>query len=346
MKVLIADDSAFMRRALSEMLSSQRGVEIHVAKDGAEALAMARSIRPDVITLDVNMPVMDGLTCLAHIMTECPCPVIMVSSLTQDGAMATLEALNMGAVDYIPKPGGTVSLNVEQVRAQLLEKIKVAARAQVRGARRAPGAPAATPARAAPRPAPRRGGEGLVLLGCSTGGPQALEEVLPMLPGDFPWPVVVAQHIPGAFTASLAKRLDALCSLRVEEVARMTAIEPGHVYVARGDSDLLISRRSAATFALPVPADDRFLWHPSVDRLVQSALEQLPASQLIGVLLTGMGYDGAEAMTELRRRGGHTVAESEDSAVVFGMPSVLVEKGGAERVLPLRQIPAQLQRWV
>lgn len=348
MKLLIADDSAFMRSALSGMFRELPGWEVHVARDGGEALAKARELRPDVVTLDINMPVMDGLTCLAHIMTECPCPVVMISSLTQKGATVTLEALSMGAVDYIPKPDGTVSLNILQLRGEVVARVRAAAQARVRPAasrpaagrpaRRRSGAPPAGPAGAGP--------PGLVLLGCSTGGPQALEDILPRIPADFPWAVLIAQHIPATFTGSLARRLDGVCQLRVCEVSRMIALESGAIYLARGDCDLLISGRAGSTLAMPVPSDSRYLWHPSVERMVRSALEHLPPSRLIGVQLTGMGHDGADAMSDLRRRGGHTVAESRETAVIYGMPGALVERGGAELVLPLHQIPAQIQHWI
>ncbi len=341
MKLLIADDSAFMRSALSGIFSGQPGWEVHLAKDGNEALARARELRPDVITLDINMPAMDGLTCLSRIMTECPCPVVMISSLTQEGAMATLEALYMGAVDCIAKPSGTVSLRIDRMAEEILARVRAAAGARLRP----PGAPRPPVRRPAPAPA-AAAPAGLVLLGCSTGGPRALEEMLPLFPAGFPWAVLIAQHIPATFTGSLARRLDEACALRVVEVASVTAVEPGHAYLARGDGDVIVSRRGGTTTAVPVPSDPRYLWHPSVERMVRSALEHLPPGRLIGVQLTGMGDDGADAMLELRRRGGHTVAESPETAVINGMPAALVERGGAEVVLPLPRIPDQLARWI
>jgi two-component system chemotaxis response regulator CheB len=363
MKVLVADDSAFMRNALAGMLKTGRGFEVKTARNGAEVLELIGQFHPDVVTLDINMPVMDGLTCLSRIMTECPCPVIMISSLTTAGATATLEALSMGAVDYIAKPGGTVSLNMDEIREQVVQKIEAIARARPRRgpanqttaslARSPLGRSSEKPAPhgskdARPKPQPARRGmaHGMILLGCSTGGPQSLEEVLPQLPPDFPWPVVIAQHMPKDFTRSLAERLDRMCSLSVIEVDRLTQAEAGGIYLARGDGDILVSRRMSGTFLMPAPVDPRYLWHPSVERMVRSALEHFSAAQLVAVQLTGMGHDGAEAMTELRRRGGHTVAESEKTAVVFGMPGALVEKGGAEVVLPLPEIAAQIRRWV
>ncbi len=194
-----------------------------------------------------------------------------------------------------------------------------------------------------PAPAVARG---VVVVGSSTGGPGALEELLAPLPANFPWPVVIAQHMPAEFTRALAQRLDSVCAIGVTEVTSLTALRPGTAYLARGDSDMIFSRRGAADFVLPAPAERRYVWHPSVDRLMTSVMSAVPARELVSVLLTGMGDDGAETMTELRRRGGRTIAESRQTAVVFGMPGELVQRGGAELVLPLGDIAGQLRRWV
>ncbi len=348
--VLVVDDSALMRRYLRQILEAEGDIRVVTARDGEDALRQIEAHDPDVVTLDINMPVMDGLTCLAHIMTEFPRPVVMVSSLTEKGAVATFEALELGAVDYIPKPGGTVSLNIKEIGPELVAKVRAAVRAKVRRGRK--------PALRVPESSGRRGAvargagrarggrvPGLVLIGVSTGGPRTLEEILPRLPGNFPWPVVVAQHMPASFTRVFARRLDGLCALRVMEVDRAVPLEPGGVYVGRGDADVVVGKRLGRSVALSVPEDPQYLWHPSVDRLVWSALEHFPAAHLIGVELTGMGYDGAEAMAELHRRGGRTVAESEETAVVYGMPRELIERGGADAVLPADRIAEQLVAW-
>ncbi len=184
-----------------------------------------------------------------------------------------------------------------------------------------------------------------MLVGVSTGGPRALEVLLPGLPQDFPWPVLVAQHMPGSFTGPFAARLDAQCALTVQEVNRPMPLLPGHVYIARGGSDMVLTRRGGALTALPRPETPGHLWHPSVEVLARSALEHLDASRLLGVMLTGMGYDGADGFTEIKRRGGRTIAESQDTAVVFGMPGELVARGGASVVLPLERIAPQLVSW-
>jgi two-component system chemotaxis response regulator CheB len=182
----------------------------------------------------------------------------------------------------------------------------------------------------------------VVIIGTSTGGPPALEAVLSALPASFPWPILVAQHMPAAFTASLSQRLDGLCALHVMEVTRPTPLAAGGIYVARGDADMIVSLRSTGPVVLPTPADLAHSWHPSVDRLVASAMVHLPPQRLIGVLMTGMGNDGAASMAALRQAGGHTIAEAEETAVVWGMPGELVKAGGAGLVLPLETIAARL----
>ncbi|WP_025322990.1 chemotaxis-specific protein-glutamate methyltransferase CheB [Deferrisoma camini] len=348
-KVLVVDDSALMRKYLRQMLETQEDFEVYTARDGEDALRRIQEVDPDVVSLDINMPVMDGLTCLSHIMTESPRPVVMVSSLTEKGALATFEALELGAVDYLAKPDGTVSLQIKDQADELIRKVRAALGAK-RRPRRSSGERVHPPPErlrkplAAPEPA-ERAPEGLVLIGVSTGGPRTLEEILPDLPADFPLPALVAQHMPGHFTRVFAERLDRRCALRVKEIRGPSLLEAGTVWIARGDADVVLSRRRKGLVALGVPADERCLWHPSVDRMVRSALEHVPADRLIAVELTGMGDDGAEAMAEVHRRGGRTVAESEDTAVVFGMPKELIERGGADKVLPCHRIARQLVQW-
>lgn len=353
-KLLIVDDSALMRRVMGQVFQPAGGFVVDFARDGVEALAKLHAFGPDVVTLDVQMPRMDGLRCLDRIMVERPCAVLMVSSLTAQGADATLEALELGAFDFVPKPDGAVSLAMDELAPILLDKVRAAAaspvprshrlteRLRARRAARLPAlAPAPPPMRAAP-PAAGADIAGAVIIGASTGGPPALEAVLTALPESFPWPVLVAQHMPAAFTASLARRLDALCALRVAEVTAPMPIAPGSIYLARGDADMTVSRRASGPIVLPAPASPAHRWHPSVDRLVTSAMAQLPPARLVGVLMTGMGNDGAAAMAALRLAGGRTIAEAEETAVVWGMPGELVRAGGAEVVAPLEAIAARL----
>ena len=355
-KVLVVDDSALMRKHLVTLLESEGGFQVRVARNGLEALSLLASFDPDVITLDINMPEMDGITCLSHIMVTKPKPVVMVSSLTEKGAEATLQALSLGAVDYVHKPDGTISLSIERVHRELLVKIKGASRARVRVGMGLGDALRQT-TRFSSRenrqerptsysPIANAADMGLVLIGVSTGGPGTLEEILPLLPPNFPWAVLVAQHMPGSFTNVFAKRMDSVCALPVQEVSRQSPIEPGNIYVAKGDADLVVMGRGKSLLAVPVPLSQQHLWHPSVTRLVTSAMESVTADRLIGVLLTGMGDDGAAAMAELRRRGGRTIAQDEATSIVFGMPSELIRLGGAAVVLPSHAIAREITTWL
>ena len=346
-KVLVVDDSALMRRQLARILGDSGEWEVHTARDGENALELIAEIDPAVVTLDVHMPVMDGLDCLSRIMTDSPRPVVMVSSITEEGALATLEALELGAVDYLQKPDGTVTADMERVHKDLLARVRGAASARLESAvdEEAGAAQEDTANDTEPVVAPRSD-SGVVLIGVSTGGPRTLESVLPRLPADFPWPVVVSQHMPASFTRVFAERMDSHCVLRVQEVGRPTPLEAGNIYIGRGDADVVISRRGGRLMVMPVPSDERAFWHPSVDRLVESALECLSCEELIGVLLTGMGDDGAAAMKRLHDGGGLTIAESEASCVVWGMPAALVEANGASRVLSKGQVAGQLSRWL
>ncbi len=350
-KILVVDDSALVRKLFGRVLEKESDFETRFARNGVEALQQLDEFRPDVITLDVHMPQMGGLECLDRIMVERPCPVVMVSTLTAEGADATLEALRLGAVDFIPKPEGAVSLRIDEFAPTLVAKIRAAATARIKiSSRLRERVLHRTRARAEPpiarprRRAGRASGEGLVLVGTSTGGPTALEALLTPLPENFPWPILVAQHMPATFTGPLAKRLDDLCAVQVVEVIRPTVMQAGCVYIGRGDADLIVARRAAGLVALSAPVEPDYPWHPSTDRLVRSALTHLPARQLIGVLMTGMGDDGAAAMTSLREQGGRTIAEAEETAVVWGMPGELARAGGADWIEPLPKIADRLIR--
>ena len=353
-RLLIVDDSALARRFLSRIFEAEADFEIAAARDGVEALEKIADFKPDVVTLDVEMPNMDGLACLDRIMVEHPCPVVMVSALTERGADATLRALEMGAIDFIAKPEGTISLHADELAPVIVERVRMAAAVRIRRSRRlaervrfrAAGTTAA-PARAMRRAAPghaaaRMSADGMVLVGASTGGPPAIEALVSRLPANFGWPVLVAQHMPESFTGSFSRRLDGLCDLAVVEVIKPMPVEAGSIYVGKGDADLIVGRRSGRLVVMAAPADPARRWHPSVDRMVLSAMEHVPAEQLIGILMTGMGNDGASAMTELRSRGGRTIAEAEESAVVWGMPGELVRAGGADEVVPLSRIAQHL----
>lgn len=358
-KVLVVDDSALMRRLITSILS-EAGFEVAVAHNGVEGVEQLLRWEPDVVTLDINMPKMDGLTALSLMMASRPTPTIMVSSLTETGALATLEAMALGAVDYIAKPGGTISLSIEVIAKELVRKVRSAACAKLRAVR-------TSDARIAPAPAPAprvalrnsslsphrtlsscsaESGLRLVLIGVSTGGPRTLEDILPQLPADFSAAVVVAQHMPGNFTHAFAQRMDRLCAMPVREVSAVMPLYAGHVYIGQGGMDIAVEQRLGRLVVLPRPESPAHPWHPSVDVLVDSALEQLPATQIFGVQLTGMGSDGAQAMSRLKAAGGQTIAEDASTAIVFGMPQELIRLGGASMVLPSHAVAKQLRSWI
>ncbi|MBK5966353.1 chemotaxis response regulator protein-glutamate methylesterase [Thiocystis minor] len=349
-KLLIVDDSALMRRQLTNVFQVEGDFEIRQARNGREAVEENRAFQPDVVTLDINMPEMDGITALSLLMAERPVPVVMVSSLTEKGALATFEALNLGAIDYLAKPGGTISLSIDTISDELVTKVRAAARARLKAKSARGLAQRLREERAKPAPRPlavRRGvaGEGLVVIGVSTGGPRTLEDILPLWPADFPWPILVAQHMPGSFTRPFAERMNSLCSLTVVEVDRPMAVEPGTVYIGKGGADMVVGQRAGRLTVLAKPESREFLWHPSVELLGRSVLEHCDPARVVAVMLTGMGYDGADAFAEIKKRGGRTIAESEQSAVVFGMPAELIARGGASLVLHADKIAAQVNVW-
>lgn len=373
-RLLIVDDSALMRKLLVSIFQTEGDFEIRTARNGAEALVELGRFEPDVVTLDINMPEMDGLTALSMLMAQRPTPVVMVSSLTEKGAMATLEALALGAVDFIPKPGGTISLSMDVVQDMLVSKVRAASKARIVGGKRVKAGRASQPSalpvecepvmpRVAVRQPVLRSVEvkaqtmsltstvpyrpfGLVAIGVSTGGPRALEQILPLFAADFPWPILVAQHMPATFTEAFANRLNGLCPLNVVEVSRPMAVEPGNIYIGRGGTDMMLVDRLSALTVLPKPENSEYLWHPSVEALMKSVQKTMQPSQFLGVMLTGMGYDGAQTMTELKQAGARTIAESEETATVFGMPAELIRREGATVVLPVHEIAKQINHWV
>ena len=350
-KLLIVDDSALMRRQLTQIFAATGEFQILQARNGQEAVEQNREFQPDVVTLDINMPEMDGITALSIMMAERPVPVVMVSSLTEQGALATFEALNLGAVDYIAKPGGTISLSIGDITDELVAKVRAAARARIKA--KGPGVKGLVQRlrdehKKVARPlALRRGvaADGLVVIGVSTGGPRTLEDILPLLPANFPWPILVAQHMPAAFTKSFAERLDKICALHVVEAAAPMPVLPGSIFIAKGGADMVVAMRAGRLTVLPKPENSQHLWHPSVELLGRSLLEHCDPARVTAVMLTGMGNDGAEAFAEIKQFGGQTIAESEASAVVFGMPGELIARRGASLVLDANKIATQLVAW-
>ena len=346
-KLLIVDDSALMRRQLTQIFETEGDFQVRQARNGRDAVQENLEFEPDVMTLDINMPEMDGLTALSLIMAGRRLPVVMVSSLTERGALTTFEALNLGAVDFIAKPGGTISLCIGEIRDELVAKVRAAAGARIKRKGLIQRIREDRHQAAAGPVAVRRAiaAEGLVIVGVSTGGPSTLEEILPLLPATFPWPVIVAQHMPAAFTRSFAGRLDQSCALKVVEAGSPARVEPGTVYIGKGGADTVVAQRCGKLVVLAKPENSQFLWHPSVELLGRSVMEHCDPTRVTAVMLTGMGYDGADAFAELKRQGARTIAESKESAVVFGMPAELIKRGGAEVVLPSDQIAARLNSW-
>jgi len=338
-RVLIVDDSALVRRAVERLLGADPGVTVvGTAADGLDALAKIRDLRPDVVTLDVLMPRLDGLKVLACVMREGPVRVLMLSSLTQEGAEETLKALDLGAVDFIDKTALLVSGDLATAGRDLLSKIHTAAAVDTSRLRRREavrGGTAEVPALLQP------GGADVVIVGSSTGGPPALQALIPALPADLPAGVVVVQHIPAGFTRPLAARLDGVSALAVREAEQGDRVRPGEVLIAPGGRHLTFVNRGGELIVVLDFEPSETLHRPSVDVTMQSAAELL-GRRSAGVLLTGMGTDGAWGMWAIRARGGWTLAESEESCVVYGMPRAAVELGAASEVVPLGKMAARL----
>ena len=330
-RVLIVDDSAIVRTMLSSVLKSEPDIEVvGVAGDPFAARAMIAAAKPDVITLDIEMPRMDGLTFLRQLMLEHPLPVIIISSVTQTGSAASIDALSAGAIDVIAKPGGPYSV------ADLAEQLRYRIRA-LRAGRAVHLSRVRRPAAIRPAPSDLSRAPGLILIGASTGGTQAIEALLTKLPADGP-PIVIVQHMPAHFTRAFAARLDGVAAMRVSEAEHHAPLLRGAAYIAPGDSHLLVASRGGELRALIDHGPRVHYQRPSVDVLFQSAAA-LTGIPMVALLLTGMGSDGADGMVALREVGATTIAEDERSCVVFGMPAAAIEKGGATHVAPRSAMP-------
>ena len=348
--VLIVDDSALMRREIRRILESDQDLKVVAAsRSGEEALEHIAQFDPDVVTLDINMGEMDGLTALQHIMMKSPRPVVMLSSLTQEGTTTTYEALELGAVDFVGKPGGTISKNIGEVATDLIFKVKSAATASLSrlgtSRRRRRSQPQSY------RKSFVLGGQKsveffgkVVVIGQSTGGPNTIFEILPHLPADLGVPIFIVQHMPKTFTPGFAKRLDDNSAIAFKEAASGDVVEPGRGYLAPGDMHMTLAQRGLGQKGTVIRLNKTplgTLHTPSVDVTMDSILEFYGANT-IGVLLTGMGSDGADAMVNIRRSGGRTIAESEETCIVFGMPKEAITRGGAEFVLPSYEIAKKI----
>ena len=371
-KVLVVDDSGFFRRRVSEILSADPTIQVvGTATNGKEAIDQALALKPDVITMDYEMPMMDGITAVRHIMQRCPTPVLMFSSLTHEGARVTLDALDAGAVDYLPKNFEDISRNPDKVKQLLCEKVHTISRSNRRFGSYASHAPVAAPvpapagsghaaassfaspaavrtpapARAAApaaapahSPAPKRKPYKLVAIGTSTGGPVALQRVLTQLPANFPAPIVLIQHMPAAFTKAFAERLDKLCRINVKEAEDGDMLRPGLALLAPGGKQMMIDGRGTVKI---LPGDERLNYKPCVDITFGSAAKSY-GDKVLSVVLTGMGADGREG-ARLLKQGGSTVwAQDEASCVIYGMPMAIVKANLADAVYSLDEIGKHL----
>jgi len=347
-RVVVVDDSALVRSLLAEIINRQLDMTcIGSAADPLAAREMIRNLNPDVITLDVEMPKMDGLDFLSKLMRLRPMPVVMVSTLTERGAEVTMRALELGAVDFVSKPKIGISDGLKQLAEEITDKIRVASRARISRTSEAcshAGKPAAHDAPAAARPAPaslgRLSTEKIIFIGASTGGTEATKEVLLSLPPDAP-AVVITQHMPPGFTKSYADRLNSLCRIRVKEATDGERILPGHAYIAPGGLHLSVERSGANYIARVRDGEPVNRHKPSVEVLFDSAA-RVVGQNAYGIMLTGMGADGAKAMRTMRDAGSYNYAQDEASCVVFGMPREAIQHGAANEVLPLKQIGPKL----
>lgn len=361
-KVLIVDDSAFMRKLISEMLSSHPELEvIGTARNGKEALEKVQALKPDVVSMDIEMPVLNGLEALKQIMETNPVPIVMLSSTTEIGAANTITAMEYGAVDFVAKPGGPISLNLKDVERQIVEKVVAASKVKITTLTRA-GASRKVPAETVVMPLPEElfPQEGLekssfakkkftkstntfVIIGTSTGGPRALQEVLTKLPSDIGAPILVVQHMPPGFTKSLADRLNGLSAIHVKEASDGELLVAGTAYIAPGGKHLKIIKVGTAFCVRLDDAELPRMGHrPSVDVLFESAAS-IRDAHFVAVVMTGMGHDGKEGMKVLKESGNAIcIAESEKTSVIYGMPKAIIDSGLADQVVNLQDIASKI----
>ncbi len=342
-KVLIVDDSALVRKQLSEIIATLN-YEIDTAKNGKEAVEKVTKLQYDVITMDINMPVMDGIEAVRQIMKKQPTAILMVSSLTTQDASITMDALNLGAIDYISKPG-TMNIGKDENYEEIIQKVKSLSRIPLRRIKQQASRPPVRERKRVERKTQTREVSSskeitkVVLIGSSTGGPGLIEQICAALPENYKYPVCIVQHMPAQFTAAFATRLDRASALNVYESAQNMELLPGNIYVARGGVHMNFAKKVSGKIVIREDKNkgDNF-FQPSVNEMMFSSLEVFDASQLVGVILTGIGDDGADGMVELKRKGAYTLGESEESATVYGMPKEAYDRGGVMEQLTFPQI--------
>lgn len=348
-KVLVVDDSAFMRKVISDMIEADPDCEVvDVARNGEEAINKIKVLSPDVVTLDIEMPKMDGLTALKIIMETNPLPIIMLSSLTKKGADETLKALDLGAFDFITKPSSLVKVSTPEMREELLQKIKFASRTKVSKPtfteRPKPFIPT-MPKRslAEPKTEGNTRFRKLIAIGTSTGGPRALQEVVPYIPKNIDAGIIIVQHMPPGFTKSLAERLDSMSQISVKEAEDGDIIKAGCAYLAPGDAHIKVYKQ-ASHFVIKLDYGERVSGHkPSVDAMMYSIAE-LHDPNVVGVIMTGMGADGADGLKRVKENKGYVIAQDEDSCVVFGMPKSTIKLGVVDKVVGLSNITNEIMK--
>jgi two-component system chemotaxis response regulator CheB len=323
------------------MLNSDPDIKvIGIARDGIEAVEMTASLKPDIVTLDIDMPNMDGIEALKRIMADNPVPVLMVSSLTTEGAKATLDALDIGAIDFISKDLDDLSVNIVKIKEILVEKIKIiGGKHFIPTPRVISAAPLEMPKLSSRIPQKKTS---VVTIGCSTGGPKALQTLLSKIPDNFPVPILIAQHMPANFTGPFAERLNNLSALDVKEAEHGETIQRGTAYIAPGRGHMGVLRKKITETVISISENiNGYTYRPSVDALILSVLESY-SGRVLGVILTGLGNDGEKGMKEIKNKGGSTVVESEDSCVVYGMPKAVVQAGIADKILHIDAIAGVL----
>ncbi len=341
-RVLVVDDSALMRKMIPQILSSDPGIEVvGTAMDGLFALKKMKELRPDVVTLDVSMPRMDGIETLRHIVEDFGTPAIIVSSLAQRDTELTFQALEIGAFDFVTKPQDAISVHITEIGAELTAKVKAARENPLARFRMVQGRPARRPEKKQVRLVGTRSVDRLLAIGISTGGPNALSYLLPQIPKDFPAGILIVQHMPAGFTEMFASRLNTTCEIEVKEAKDGDLVLPGRALIAPGNRHLKIKRMSLGTIAVLSDAPPVSGHRPSADVLFRSVASEYGRS-VTALIMTGMGSDGAEGIGEIKARGGMTVAQDEESCIVFGMPKVAIEKDHIEKIVSLKDMGAFL----
>jgi two-component system, chemotaxis family, protein-glutamate methylesterase/glutaminase len=336
-KVLVVDDSVFMRKALSRMLEKDGNIRVvGTACNGAEAIEKVEILKPDVATMDIEMPVMNGIEALKQIMTKHPMPVIMFSALTQEGANITMEALNLGACDFITKDFSNVSIHISDRENELITKVKNVASMKVRFLMKRLELIKKPIAISSDKKVKHE----ILAIGASTGGPPALQHILQSIPRDFPIPIVIAQHMPKLFTQSFSQRLNSVSQIEVKEAEEREPLRPGVALVAPGDTHVELKRRGRET-VIEFVREAKYIYRPSVDLLMQSTAN-VYESRSIAVILTGMGNDGLVGMREIRKKNGFIIAQNEETCVVYGMPKAVVTAELADTVLPIDKISEEI----